>query len=500
MGTADIIDKIASYMRWRKETGLSRYHLLLRHQPEMQCSAQGYRALVRLLQANYFATILIIGCEDALEQAWIDLAGRSSEYRKLVVGRDADESVVDALYHEGSESCVVVLDQLRQQVYTEGEEPATTWLTSEIQEALQYYFNREIIIAGSIEHENDLLSTFLPRPRKDVIYCIVPDDTTLQQRLSAILDQRGKQPVFIPEPYNTFDDFFAALCSRLLPDNGAVEQKVTVSAIACNNVKPFTPSPPVKPPRPKKIKADLLLVTATKVETEAVLAHVAQKSRVTIHNRAYHNLDVIGEARSFLVQLPAMGYSGSGGSLKTIEEAIQALSPWAVIMVGIAFGFDPQSQQIGDILISQQLQDYDAERVGSASGNQLRGVRVNASASLLSNFITNQYYVFEDWPDPPTVYPGLILSGSKLVDNEQFRDQLRKAVPDAVGGEMEGMGLYEAASNKHVEWLLVKAISDWGDGRKHVNKKEYQHLSTKNVARFTIKVIELGGFSRPSRH
>src|SRR5437667_6215006 len=128
-------------------------------------------------------------------------------------------------------------------------------------------------------------------------------------------------------------------------------------------------------------------------------------------------------------------------------------------MVGIAFGFDPANQQIGDILVSQQIQDYDLERVGSGSGKHPRGDRVSASASLLSNFITSQYYVFEDWPNPPKVHPGLILSGSKLVDDEDFRDQLHMIAPSAVGGEMEGVGLYEAASNKRAEWLMVKAIS-----------------------------------------
>jgi nucleoside phosphorylase len=194
-----------------------------------------------------------------------------------------------------------------------------------------------------------------------------------------------------------------------------------------------------------------------------------------------------------------MGSGGSGGSLKTVEAAILALSPWAVIMVGIAFGFDPVNQRIGDILISQQIQDYDLERVGSGPSKYPRGNRVSASASLLSNFITSQYYIFEDWPNPPKVHPGLILSGSKLVDDEDFRNQLHMIAPNAVGGEMEGVGLYEAALNKGVEWLLVKAISDWADGKKHVHKKEYQQLAAEHAARFTIKAIELGGFTRPQR-
>jgi nucleoside phosphorylase len=498
MAVSSIIDDLAYYIQLRKKTGERRYHLLLVHQSDMQCSAKGYLALARLIRENYFSTILTIGCEDELEQAWMDLTGEPSGYRKLVVGQDADESIVDALDGEGSDSCVVVLDLLKHQKDEMGEGRVTTYLTPEIREGLQRYLNnQEIIIAGSIEPESELLSAFQPQ-KENVIYYILPAEQTLRKRVSAILGQRGKQPVFIPEPYNMFDDFFGTLLSILIPDSASTERKIHLAPTVIP-AKLSTAPIPLNVSSRKKLRADLLLVTVTPVETEAILAQVSKKSGVTVKNRAYHDLDVIGNARTFLVQLTAMGSSGSGGSLKTIEAAIQALSPWGVIMVGIAFGFDPVKQLIGDILISQQIQGYDLERVGSASGSQLRGPRVNASPLLLSTFITNRYYVFDDWPDPPKIHPGLILSGSKLVDNKEFRDQLQKAAPDAVGGEMEGMGLYEAASNRHVEWLMVKAISDWGDGQKHVNKKEYQLLAAGNAARFAIKVIERSDFTRSAR-
>jgi nucleoside phosphorylase len=37
----------------------------------------------------------------------------------------------------------------------------------------------------------------------------------------------------------------------------------------------------------------------------------------------------------------------------------------------------------------------------------------------------------------------------------------------AVGGEMEGAGLYAAADSKNTAWILVKSICDWGDETKH---------------------------------
>jgi nucleoside phosphorylase len=69
---------------------------------------------------------------------------------------------------------------------------------------------------------------------------------------------------------------------------------------------------------------------------------------------------------------------------------------------------------------------------------------------------------------------GQILSGEKLVDSLDFKNSLLKRYPEALGGEMEGAGLFAAADRSKVEWIVVKAICDWGDGNKH---KRYQPLT-----------------------
>src|SRR5260370_35156780 len=68
--------------------------------------------------------------------------------------------------------------------------------------------------------------------------------------------------------------------------------------------------------------------------------------------------------------------------------------------------------------------------------------------------------------DDAEVHFGTILSGEKLVDNPEFRAELLEMRPEAIGGEMEGAGLCAAAANHKVEWILVKAICNWGDGTK----------------------------------
>jgi nucleoside phosphorylase len=92
--------------------------------------------------------------------------------------------------------------------------------------------------------------------------------------------------------------------------------------------------------------------------------------------------------------------------------------------------------------------------------------------------------------DQAKVHFGLILTGEKLVDNIDFRNQLGQFEPEAVGGEMEGAGLYVACQDKKVDWILVKAICDWADGRKNRNKQKRQTLAANNASRFVVHALE----------
>src|ERR1035441_3460021 len=159
-----------------------------------------------------------------------------------------------------------------------------------------------------------------------------------------------------------------------------------------------------------------------------------------------------------------MGTSGPGGSLLTVSEAIRALQPAAVIMTGIAFGMDPSGQAIGDILVSENLRPYELQRVSTAAGQPhivLRSDRPHATTALLRRCKAAQY----SWTGAMLRF-GLVLSGEKLVDNLAFREQLRALEPKALGGEMEGAGIYAACQDAKVDWILVKAICDWADGHK----------------------------------
>ena len=189
-----------------------------------------------------------------------------------------------------------------------------------------------------------------------------------------------------------------------------------------------------------------------------------------------------------------MGSASPGAALVTVTDAVRDLDPNAVVMVGIAFGVDSSSSRIGDILVSKQLCLYEPQRVGTGQSGAPqvtpRGDRVTASTVLLGRLRA----ATASWTGSPVRF-GLLLSGEKLVDQVEGRDAILADYPEALGGEMEAAGLYAACAEADVDWVVVKAICDWADGKKQLNKEQRQKTAADNAARFVLHAIAQGGFA-----
>jgi len=242
-------------------------------------------------------------------------------------------------------------------------------------------------------------------------------------------------------------------------------------------------------------QADILIVTITKVESQAVMKAFGEATNKDskpepIGDRTYHDLGEIRGMRVFMA-LSQMGSSGPGGTQETVWKGIEALKPQAIIMVGIAFGVNEEKQAIGDILVSQQLWLYDLQRVGTDKGGKIkiipRGDKPHASTWLFDRFHSADLY----WDQSKAkVRFGLVMSGDKLVDNFDFREQLKQFESEAIGGEMEGAGMYVACQDKKVDWILIKGICDWGDGHKAQDKDARQQIAAQNAAEFVLHGLQ----------
>lgn len=241
---------------------------------------------------------------------------------------------------------------------------------------------------------------------------------------------------------------------------------------------------------------DLLLVTVNDYETKSVIAAFEEETgagatRLNIDDRLYLDLGDVNGTSVFLA-LSEMGSGGPGGAQQTVDKAIRALKPGAVIAVGLAFGVDEDKQSIGEILVSKQICLYDLQRRGEEI--VVRGDRPHASTRLINYFAS---FAQTNWSGD-RVSPGLLLTGEKLVDNFDYREQLRKLEVESIGGEMEAGGVYTACHEHKVDWIVIKAICDWGDGHKAENKDEHQAKAATNAVSFLVHCLKQCGLTGSS--
>lgn len=222
---------------------------------------------------------------------------------------------------------------------------------------------------------------------------------------------------------------------------------------------------------------DLLLVVATETELRQVLAVMtpAFRKRKLFRIHKGGNTYYLGRlgVHAAAVLRCSMGAEGSSGALLSTSDAIRDASPRAVVMPGIAFGMNRERCRPADVIVARSIIPYESQRIGEDE-SLARGTPSEPSPTLLDRFRTPSWSFFR--PDGSRVarHEGALLSGSKLVAKATFRDELLKQHPHAIGGEMEGAGVAAACHRNRVDWLIVKAVCDWGDGAKH---DEYQEMA-----------------------
>lgn len=234
----------------------------------------------------------------------------------------------------------------------------------------------------------------------------------------------------------------------------------------------------------KNFNKKVLLVVATMLELQEIRDFYAKKHSVysfSIGSHTYWNLGIVNNSEVFLCKT-AMGAKGQGGAILGINDAISAIDPDYIIQVGICFGLKPQKQNLSEVLVSSVLQDYEPAK-NTTNKIVPRGERIPADMTLIDRFES----AYIDWDKNKTeIHFGLILTGEKLVDSEEFVKSLREAFPDAIGGEMEGGGLLASAHRERKGWILVKGICDWGFDK----GDDYQQKSAQNAIEFVNFVLE----------
>jgi len=235
------------------------------------------------------------------------------------------------------------------------------------------------------------------------------------------------------------------------------------------------------------------ILVATEVERQAFLKKMRppKNKRAVFQVYSGSNTCFVGRlgVTDIVLCMTAMGSVGRDSSMLVTTEMIESWELSAVIMAGIAFGKDAGKQEIGSVLVSERVVSYEPERLG-ISVNQNRGSEHMAGKVLLNRFRNVFGWGFSAPGERQCGFQvGPILSGEKLVDNPEFKRTLFERFPTAIGGEMEGAGVAAAAERKGREWIIVKAICDWGDGTKTKHHQEFAAASSANLVEHVLNQV-----------
>lgn len=152
------------------------------------------------------------------------------------------------------------------------------------------------------------------------------------------------------------------------------------------------------------------------------------------------------------------------GSNATINEALKQFAPNVIISLGVAFGIDYTTQNIGDVIVSRRILPY--------SENKRDEDKIKPDRS--------QDKAIDDWLHVRLVNAngflegvtyGDVLSGGSVMSSFKEKDTICLGYTKAdfiVGGEMEGTALFQHAKSEGIPGVVIKGICDWGVAKNNI--------------------------------
>jgi nucleoside phosphorylase len=248
---------------------------------------------------------------------------------------------------------------------------------------------------------------------------------------------------------------------------------------------------------------DIVIITALQLELNALLQHFDVVEKVEIKSRFFYRTSVISETnnKKYSIVILTQGGMGNVESATATTQAIDIWNPNHIILTGICAGIPGTNEYLGDIVVGEQIVDYELSKVREAEVEHRYEV-FRSSFPLIS---TARNLDYKEWafssrvPRPdgttgriiPKVHFGVVASGQKVIARESYLSDVRKQWSKLVAIEMEGIGVALASfqSDTAPKTFLVKGISDWGDGQKNDLWQEY---AADIAATYVIAILKVG--------
>ena len=254
---------------------------------------------------------------------------------------------------------------------------------------------------------------------------------------------------------------------------------------------------------------DFLLVTALEEERDAVLDRLPGHRKLPpfkddIRTYFQAQLPVIfsdGETGNYrVIMMPLLGMGRLQAATATAD-AITRWHPRYIMLVGIAGGVAARGVSIGDILIADQIVDYELQKL-TPQGPEVSWEVQRADPRLL-NACRN--FMGESWQEllrikrparsKPKRHTGPIASGDKVIAFGDILGRYREVWPKLIGVEMEAAGVATAAfqSSESPGFFMVRCVSDLADEDKgSADVQKWRSYAGDAAASFAIALLKSG--------
>ena len=186
---------------------------------------------------------------------------------------------------------------------------------------------------------------------------------------------------------------------------------------------------------------DVVLLTVNEREFLAAYEILEDPSTALVGDLGPVYFGGVGKVEVALVE-SEMGANNNSAAQETCKKAVRLIKPKDIICLGVCFGLLEEKQNLGDLLISRNVQRYSQVRVNEDGSRIPRGDSYSVNSKLFKLFKDGK----NGWNSQLSgrsvkVHTGTILSGPELIDNAERRLELKTMYPEALGGEMESEGI-----------------------------------------------------------
>ena len=252
---------------------------------------------------------------------------------------------------------------------------------------------------------------------------------------------------------------------------------------------------------PSTKKPKIAVITVTDTESTTFLDFISEQGYPikleNFKNRFGHLITIKqnnGTELRFIRVQPTD--KGSYAALSLVNDILDEFNPTNIIMVGICAGFPERGATLGDVIIAQQVFNYERSRlIDGDYRTQAQSYRCSPYLINLSKAL-NTERVFEKYlADNNKIHFKDYACGDKVIADKDssIREKILAISDDIVALEMEGSGMlhsiWENIDGNTVNVAMIKAVSDLADKDMRDNKAEKQQLAMKAAIGVTMTLL-----------